>query len=257
MDLNIRGKAALVCASTGGLGRATAEALADEGAKVVFAGRRGEVAKEAAAQYENAVGIEADTSTVQGAAALYDAAVDAVGELDILVLNGPGPRPGPATSIDGDDMMAAFQSLAVVQQSLVARALPHMKQQHWGRILSIASSGVVAPITGLVLSSIGRMALAGYLKALANEIAGDAITVNMLLPGRIATDRLKSLDESAVQASGRSMEQVQESATRSIPAGRYGNPAEFGAMAAFLCGDLASYVTGVAIRCDGGAHSTL
>lgn len=257
MDLNIHGKAALVCASTGGLGRATAEALAAEGARVVFAGRRGEVAEQAASAFDGSVGIEADISTVAGAAALYDAAVRAVGELDILVLNGPGPRPGPASSIDGDDMMAAFNALAVVQQSLVARALPYMKQQGWGRILAIASSGVVAPIPGLVLSNIGRMALAGYLKALATEVAGKAITVNMLLPGRIATDRLKSLDDSAARESGRSVQQIQESAMRSIPAGRYGDPAEFGAVAAFLCSDLASYVTGAAIRCDGGVHTAL
>lgn len=257
MDLGIAGKAALVCASTAGLGAATAQALAAEGARVVFSGRRGELAEAEAANYEGAVGIEADLTTVEGAAQLLAQAREAVGEIDILVLNGPGPKPGTALDIDGDDMLAAVTSLAIVQQSLVEACLPHMREQKWGRILSIASTGVVAPISGLALSSVGRMALAGYLKALANVVAADGITVNMLLPGRIATDRVGQLDANAAEKSGKSVDEIASKAAAAIPAKRYGDPAEFGAVGTFLCSDLASYITGSAIRCDGGLHPSL
>lgn len=257
MDLGIAGKSALVCASTAGLGAAVGRALAAEGVKVAFSGRRKELAEQQAAPYAECVGIEADLSTVEGAKDLLEQAEQAVGQIDILVLNGPGPRPGTATTVQTEDLHRAFESLMVVQHAMVEDCLPHMRDQKWGRILSIASSGVVAPITNLALSSVGRMALAGYLKALANEVSRDGITVNMLLPGRIATDRLKSLDVARVETTGMSMEDVLAEGARTIPAGRYGEPDEFGAVGAFLCSQLASYVTGSAIRCDGGAHSTL
>ncbi|GAB3311386.1 SDR family oxidoreductase [Epidermidibacterium keratini] len=257
MDLGIAGKAALVCASTGGLGAATAQALAAEGARVVFSGRRGELAEKEASAYDGSVGIEADLSSVEGAQQLLTKAREAVGDIDILVLNGPGPKPGTALDVNGEDMLQAVTSLAIVQQSLVEACLPHMREQKWGRILSIASTGVVAPITGLALSSVGRMALAGYLKSLANVVAADGVTVNMLLPGRIATDRVGQLDANAAEQSGKSVEEVAKRAAASIPAKRYGAPAEFGATAAFLCSDLASYITGSAVRCDGGLHTTL
>ncbi|WP_153502678.1 SDR family oxidoreductase [Cumulibacter manganitolerans] len=257
MDLGIAGKSALVCASTAGLGAATARALAAEGVKVVFSGRRLELAEQQASAYPEGVAIEADISTVEGAMDLLEKAREAVGDIDILVLNGPGPRPGTATTVTGEDLHAAFESLMVVQHALVDVCLPHMRQQGWGRILSIASSGVIAPITNLALSSVGRMALGGYLKALANEISGDGVTVNMLLPGRIATDRMKSLDANTAKSTGKSIEEISAAGVKSIPAGRYGDPDEFGAVGAFLCSEQASYVTGSAIRCDGGAHGTL
>lgn len=257
MDLGIAGKSALVCASTAGLGAATARALAAEGAKVVFSGRRRELAEREAAPYAESVGLQADLSSVEGAKDLLERAREAVGEIDILVLNGPGPRPGTATTVENADLHQAFESLMVVQHALVESCLPHMREQKWGRILSIASTGVVAPNTNLALSSVGRMALAGYLKALANEVSRDGVTVNMLLPGRIATDRLKSLDATAAESSGKPVEQIAAAATKTIPAGRYGEPDEFGSVGAFLCSEQASYITGTAVRCDGGAHSTL
>lgn len=257
MDLGIAGKTALVCASTAGLGAATARALAAEGARVVFSGRRGELAQQEASAYDGAIGFEADLSSVEGAQALLAKARDAVGDIDILVLNGPGPKPGTALDVSADDLTEAFTSLTVVQQSLVDACLPYMREQKWGRILSIASTGVVAPITGLALSSVGRMALAGYLKALSNVVAADGVTVNMLLPGRIATDRIVQLDADAAERSGKDVEEIRAKSAAAIPAKRLGDPAEFGAVGAFLCSDLASYVTGSAIRCDGGLHTTL
>lgn len=257
MDFGIAGKAALVCASTGGLGAATARALAAEGARVVFSGRRGDVAREAAAAYDGSVGIEADLSSVDGARALHAAAVEAVGPLDIVVLNGPGPKPGTASAIDTAAISEAVTTLILVQQAIVAEALPHLRASGWGRILAIASSGVVAPLTGLALSNIGRAGLAGYIKSLSNEVAAEGITANLLLPGRIATDRLRSLDEGAAEKSGVSIDEVRQKVQATIPAGRYGDPDEFGAAAAFLCSAQASYITGIAMRCDGGLVPTL
>lgn len=257
MDLGLAGKAALVCASTGGLGAATARALAAEGAKVIFSGRRGEVARQAAAQFEGAVGIEADLGSVAGARALHTAAVDAVGPLDILVLNGPGPRPGTASTLNTDDLTDAMTSLLLVHQALTEAALPHMLESGWGRIVAIGSSGVAAPITGLALSNVGRAALAGYLKSLSNEVAAIGVTVNMVLPGRIATERVEFLDAKAAEKSGRTIDEVRLESTSVIPSRRYGLPDEFGATVAFLCSTSASYITGVALRCDGGRIPTL
>jgi 3-oxoacyl-[acyl-carrier protein] reductase len=257
MDLGLAGKTALVCASTGGLGAATARALAVEGVRVVFSGRRGDVAREAAAEFEGSAGIEADLTTIEGARALYASAVEAVGPLDILVLNGPGPRPATASQVSADDLSEAITTLLLVHQTLVGSALPHMLDAGWGRILAVGSSGVAAPMTGLALSNAGRSALAAYLKSLANEVAGKGVTVNLLLPGRIATDRLQSLDGKAAKEAGVSVEEIATKAAAAIPSGRYGRPEEFGDYAAFLCSALASYVTGTAARCDGGLIPTL
>jgi 3-oxoacyl-[acyl-carrier protein] reductase len=257
MDLGIAGKAALVCASTSGLGAATAQALAAEGSRVVFAGRRAELARELAGRYPGCVGLAADLSTVAGAQALHDAAVRAVGPLDIVVLNSPPPPPGTAADLDPPALTESLASLLLAPPALVGAALPHLRQQRWGRILAIGSSSVQAPIPGLAASNTGRAALAGYLKTLAGEVAADGITVNLLLPGRIATDRMRSLDETVARASGRPTAEVAAESLRLIPAGRLGDPAQFGAVAAFLCGEPAAYVTGTAVRCDGGLIPTL
>jgi len=257
MDLGIAGKAALVCASTGGLGAAVAHALAAEGCRVVFSGRRGALAKEAAGRYPGCVGVEADLGSVEGALALHAAAVDAIGPLDIVVLNGPGPRPGTASLVDSAAMGVALTSLVLVPQAIAGATVPHQREQGWGRILAIGSSGVVAPIPGLALSNTGRAGLAGYLKSLATEVAPDGVTVNMLLPGRIDTDRVRSLDAGRADTTGRSADAVRTESEAAIPAGRYGRPDEFGAAAAFLCSAAASYLTGTAIRCDGGLVPTL
>src|SRR6478609_42762 len=239
MDLGIAGKTALVCASTSGLGAATGEALAAEGCRVVFAGRRAELAEQKARQYPGSVGIGADLSTVDGALSLHAAAVQAVGPLEIIVLNSPPPPGATADGIDPQALNASLESLLLAPTAIVAAALPHLRAQHWGRIMAIGSSGIQAPIPGLALSNIGRAGLAGYLKTLASEVAGDDITVNLLLPGRIATDR-----------TGRTLADVSAESARSIPIGRPGEPHEFGAVAAFLCSARASYITGTAIRCD-------
>jgi 3-oxoacyl-[acyl-carrier protein] reductase len=252
MDLGLTGRTAVVCASTSGLGAATASALGREGANVIVNGRNADQARKLASELPSARGVPVDITAPDGPESLISAAVSAFGQVDVLVLNGPGPQPSLAADVTGDDAAAAIDLLVRRHVTLVQLVLPAMRQRGWGRILAIGSSGVAAPLPHLALSNLGRAALAGYLKTLAGEVATDGVTVNMLLPGNIATARLSALDTMAAKMSGHSLDDVQAAAQRQIPAGRYGRPEEFGAVAAFLCSDLASYVTGTALRCDGG-----
>ncbi|MDA3630886.1 SDR family oxidoreductase [Saccharopolyspora sp. WRP15-2] len=257
MELGLQGKTALVCASTSGLGRATARALAEEGVTVVVTGRSSDRAKEVAGNLPNAVGIGCDLVADGGAEQLITAAREAVGELDVLVLNGPGPAPGPARDTDTAGIEQAIDTLVKPQQLLVSSVLPAMLEKGWGRILSISSTSVEAPMPNLSLSNLGRAALAGYLKTLATEVAAQGVTINSLLPGRIATPRARQIDEAAAQRTGRPLSEVESASQAAIPAGRYGEPDEFGAAAAFLCSAPAAYITGTALRCDGGLVPTL
>ncbi|QUH01916.1 SDR family oxidoreductase [Saccharopolyspora erythraea] len=252
MRLGLHGKTALVCASTSGLGRATARALAGEGVSVVVTGRSGDRAEEVAGELPNAVGVSCDLLADGGAEQLLAAAREAVGDLDILVLNGPGPAPGPARATDTAGIEQAIATLVKPQQILVQGVLPAMLEKGWGRVLSISSTSVQAPLPNLSLSNLGRAALAGYLKTLATEVAPQGVTVNSLLPGRIATPRARQIDEATAQRAGQSLSEVEAASKAAIPAGRYGEPDEFGAAAAFLCSAPAAYITGTALRCDGG-----
>lgn len=257
MDLGIAGRTAVVCASTSGLGEAIARALAAEGAHVVVSGRRGERARQIADELPSAVGVEVDLTGPGDDERLLAAAREAFGEIDILVLNGPGPSPGPAAEVTESDVDQAIDTLLRPHVRMVGAVLPGMRERSWGRILAVGSSGISAPLPNLALSNLGRAALAGYLKTLAAEVAADGVTVNLLLPGRIATDRAAALDRGRADRSGRSVDDVEEEAIAQIPAGRYGEPAEFGGVAAFLCSRHASYVTGTAVRCDGGLVDSL
>lgn len=252
MELGIRGKVALVCASTAGLGLATARALAAEGASVMVTGRRTGLAVQIASQWPDAYGMGVDLTMPAAAEQIVAAAMARFGRIDILVLNGPGPSPAPAQELDAAAGEAAFRVLLTTQIELVRRILPGMRERGWGRIVAIGSSGIVAPLPNLAASNMGRAALAAYLKTLAGEVAADGITVNVVVPGRIATDRVASLDAAAANRSGQNIDQVRQSSESSIPARRYGRPEEFGAVAAFVSSTLASYITGTIIRCDGG-----
>ena len=257
MNLGLKDKTALVCASTSGLGLATARALAAEGARVIITGRSQARASEAAATIPNAIGIGCDLVAEGAAEDLHAAAAAALGSIDILVLNGPGPAPGTAAGTTGDGIKEAIATLVIPQQKLVQLTLPAMRENKWGRVLSISSTSVQSPIANLALSNLGRAALAGYLKTLARELAPDGITVNMLLPGRIATPRAAQIDQAAARRTGTPLTEIQAASKATIPAGRYGEPDEFGAAATFLCSTQASYITGTALRCDGGMTQTL
>ncbi|ACL41267.1 short-chain dehydrogenase/reductase SDR [Pseudarthrobacter chlorophenolicus A6] len=266
MDLGIAGKTALVAASTGGLGLAVARALAAEGVRVAIVGRRRDRAKEIVGELQeshagtagfDAVAIEADLTTPEGIGSAVEQTIADLGPIDILVLNGPGPKPGAAAALSSEDVASAFDLLVKPQHALISHVLPGMRERRWGRIVALGSSGVVAPLPNLAVSNTGRAALAGYLKTLAAEVALDGVTVNMVLPGRIATDRVAELDQAAAKRRGTTAHEIELESRKSIPARRYGEPAEFGAAAAFLCSAPASYITGVALRCDGGLIRSL
>lgn len=252
MDLGIDARTAFVAASTGGLGWAIAQRLATEGAAVAITGRRGDLARERAAQLPRAIGIEldlTDTASVDDAVARTTAEL---GGIDILVLNSGGPPPGTALDLDRADLTGAIDLLLQPHQQLLRLAVPKMRANGWGRVLAVGSSGVQQPIPNLALSNAVRGALAGLLKTLATEVAADGVTVNMLLPGRVATDRIVSLDHARAEWDRIRPEDARAASEATIPAGRYGDPDEFGAVGAFLCSALASYVTGSQIRVDGG-----
>jgi 3-oxoacyl-[acyl-carrier protein] reductase len=252
MDTGLKGRTAVVPGATSGLGLAVARALAAEGANVVLGGRRGELVREEAAKLPSAVGVEIDITDPGATDALVGAAQDRFGPVDVLVLNGGGPPPGLAVDFTPEQLADAIALLVQPHQRLVRAVLPGMRERGFGRIVAIGSSGVQAPLERLVASNAARAALAGYLKTLATEVAADGVTVNMVLPGRIATDRTTAIDSATAERTGTTPEQARAQSEAGIPAGRYGTPDEFAAVVTFLASAAASYVTGEQVRCDGG-----
>ncbi len=252
MDLGLRRRTAVVLGATSGIGAAIARQLGEEGAHVVVVGRTEDRAAEVASSIATAVALTADLTDPESPGRIVAAAEETFGPVDVLVLNGGGPPPGPATAFRGDDAAAAVDLLVRPHVALVERVLPGMTERGWGRIVAVGSSGVQQPLPNLTASNVGRAALAGYLKTLAAEVAGDGITVNMVLPGRIDTDRVAQLDEAAARRTGTTPEQARAASEATIPVGRYGRPEEFAAVAAFLASEQAAYVTGEQVRCDGG-----
>ncbi|PTM98682.1 SDR family oxidoreductase [Mycoplana dimorpha] len=258
MDLGIKGRRALVLASSRGLGRGIAIALASEGVDVLLCGRNAdELAANCATINADGQGrasfVVADLFDDAVVDTLANAVAEKLGGIDILVNNSGGPTPGSSEDMTPETLQTYFNAMVLRQITLANRFLPQMKAQRWGRVLTVASSGVIEPIPGLALSNTLRPALAGWSKTLATEVAEYGITANMLLPGSIFTDRLKSLDAAAAERSGLSVEAVRAESEQAIPARRYGTVEEFAATAAFLCSERASYVTGSIVRCDGGA----
>ncbi|MFP5206574.1 MAG: SDR family oxidoreductase [Acidobacteriota bacterium] len=257
MDLGLKGKTALVLAGGGGLGRAIAKALAAEGAQVAVAGLHAESGDAAAAEIA-ATGAKA-LSLVWDLADL--AAIDAhvtrvereLGPVDILVNNSGGPPPTTAAGQAPALWMKHFQAMVLSLIATTDRVLPGMRQRRWGRILTSTSSGIVAPIPNLGLSNTLRSSLAGWSKTLAREVAQDGVTVNVVVPGRIATDRTRFIDESRARREGRGVDEVIAESHAGIAMGRYGTPEEYAAVVAFLASERASYVTGSIVRADGGA----
>lgn len=244
MDFGLNGKRALVIGASRGLGAATAELLAKEGAYVIAASRSG------AAPAEGIEGAQLDLSDTSS----VDQMCERLGAepVDILVNNCGGPAAGPALGQSSAAWTAAFEAMATPLFALTDAALPGMIERGWGRVVTIGSSGVVQPIPGLALSNGVRGAIAGWSKTLADEVATKGVTVNMVLPGRIATDRVAELDAAKAGKTGQSVAAVQEASRKTIPLGRYGNPEEFAAAVVFLCSAPASYITGSMMRVDGG-----
>ena len=245
MDLGLQGRVALVTGASRGIGRGIAAALVAEGARVAVSSRSRERIDEAAAAI-GATGLLWDSADLDGAAGLLASAEDALGgPVEILVCNTGGPPAGPdPLGFSREEWEAAHRSLVLAPMALVSAAMPGMRARRWGRVLNVASSSVREPIAHLMLSNAERSAALAAWKTIAREVAADGVTVNSLLTGRILTDRLVSIagSEEAAQAAAREQ----------VPARRAGTVREIAAVAAFLCGDPASYVTGAAIPVDGG-----
>jgi 3-oxoacyl-[acyl-carrier protein] reductase len=256
LDLGLSNKAALVFGAGGGLGGAIARTLAAEGANVVVADRDSGAAEatataigEAGGKAQALVWDLADLSVIEGNFAKIEAQF---GGVDVLVNNTGGPPPTPVAGQDPNQWLSHFQAMVLSVIAITDRALPKMRERKWGRIITSTSSGVVAPIPNLGISNALRLSLVGWSKTLAREVGRDGITANIVLPGRIATQRITFLDEQKAKRENRSVEDVSAESTAAIPVGRYGDPQEYGDVVAFLASQRASYVTGSVIRVDGG-----
>jgi 3-oxoacyl-[acyl-carrier protein] reductase len=244
MDLGLEGRVALVMGASRGLGRASAAALAREGATVAIASRSLERLEEATAEIgPRATPFVADTSDVERLAALPDEVADALGPVDILVANTGGPPFGGALAHDVAEWEAAYRSLVLSLRILAGAVVPGMRERDWGRIVNVGSNTTREPNPALNLSNAHRMAAVGFLKTLAGEVAGDGITVNTVATGRFATERLAD--------AGGSLEGAEAAARTEVPAGRLGTPEEYGDLVAFLCSERAAYLTGTVIPIDG------
>ena len=256
MDLGLAGKRALVVGASQGLGRASAVALLGEGAHVVGAARsaakieawRGALPADQAARLSVSALDLADPASVDR---LADALL-ADGGVDVLINNCGGPAPGGVLDTAEGTWAKAFASMAASVFHLTDRLVRPMLERGWGRVITIGSSGVVQPIPNLAVSNAIRGSVAGWSKSLADEVAGRGVTVNMVLPGRVATERLESLDQSRAGKQNLDLDEVRRRSQAEIPAGRYGTPEEFAAVVAFLASAPAAYVTGSMIRVDGG-----
>jgi 3-oxoacyl-[acyl-carrier protein] reductase len=255
MDLGITGKKALVCAASRGLGRGCAEALAVEGVALTLVARTGDTLEQAAAEIRDRSGVTvttvaADITSETGRAA----ALAACPAPDILVNNAGGPPPGDFRDWERDDWIAAVDANMLTPIALIKAVVDGMIERGFGRIVNITSSAVKAPIPILGLSNGARAGLTGFVAGLARETVRGNVTINNLLPGPFATDRLKATIETVADQQGRPFDEVWAERMAQNPAGRFGDPAEFGQACAFLCGAGSGYITGQNLLIDGGGY---
>lgn len=254
MDLGISGRNAIVCASSRGLGRACAIELARAGCRVVINGRDGERLEATRQEIADAtaadvIAIAADLSTESGRATL----LAALPHVDILVNNNGGPPPRDWQQLLAGDIIAGVEANMIAPIALMQAVLDGMIERRFGRIVNITSGSVKMPMAGLELSSGARAGLTGFAAGVARSVAHANVTINNLLPGQFDTDRIASLISTQARRSGLDDEEVRQDRQRRIPAGRFGDPTEFGAACAFLCSAQAAYITGQSLLIDGGA----
>lgn len=262
MEMGLENKCAIVCAASKGLGRASALALARDGARVVMCARTAATLNAAADEIRAATGativpIVADVSLATDVDRLIDQAARALGGIDILVTNTGGPKSGPFESLTDADWSSAVDSLLMSVVRLCRGVIPHMRRRGGGRIIHVTSVSVKQPIDGLVLSNALRAGVTGLSRTLANELAPDRILVNCVAPGYTRTDRVVELAEAAAAREGTTAQAVQRRTEEQIPLRRLGTPAEFGDVVAFLASDRSSYVTGTTLQVDGGFVQSL
>jgi 3-oxoacyl-[acyl-carrier protein] reductase len=256
MDLGLSGKVALVFGAGGGLGSAIASALSGERARLVLADIDLDAATAAATAIRRAGGeafaMRWDLADLAGIPARMVELEAQGGPVDILVNNTGGPPPTPASGQDVELWSRSFESMVLSVIKITDAVLPGMRARKWGRIITSTSSGVIAPIANLGISNALRSSLVAWSKTLAREVGGDGITCNVILPGRIATPRIRFLDDKKAEREGRPVDEVVLESVASIPVNRYGLPEEYGAVVAFLASRQASYLTGSITRVDGG-----
>jgi 3-oxoacyl-[acyl-carrier protein] reductase len=259
MDLGIQNKVALVLASSKGIGLAIAKSLAKEGAKVILTGRSVDLLDQAAKEITDAGGfayaLPWDLHELDSIESKISQIEKDVGSIDILINNTGGP---PLTSVQNQSIevwQSNFNHLVLFVMKVTDRILPGMKERHWGRIITSTSSGTIAPIPNLAISNTLRVALNGWAKTLSNEVAQDGITVNMVLPGRILTDRIRTIDAQRASKEQKPIEQITQTSVSNIPMKRYGLPEEYADAVCFLASQSASYITGTSLRVDGGSFA--
>lgn len=261
MDLGLAGRTALVLGGGGGLGSAIAVALAREGGRVAVADINERAAAATASTIDQAGAQALSLAWDLGDLSVVDARIAAIeerfGPVDVLVNNTGGPPPTPVAGQTPELWAKHFQAMVLSVISITDRVLPAMRSRKWGRIVTSASSGVVAPIPNLGISNALRLSLVGWSKTLAREVASDGVTVNIVVPGRIATDRILFLDKAKAEREGRQASDVAAESTASIPVGRYGRPEEYAEVVCFLASARASYVTGSVTRVDGGLIASI
>lgn len=257
MDLGIKDRVAVVAASSRGLGRATAEALAAEGARIALCAREEKALRETAGEIRSRYGVPVaekalDVTDYDAVRAFLSEVREKLGPVSICVTNAGGPPGGKFADFGPDDWRKAFELNFMSTLFLIREVLPGMREQKWGRVVTITSVSVKQPIDGLILSNSIRGAVVGLMKSLANEYGGDGVLFNNVCPGNTATERLLSLAGKRADAAGITRNEMLERMSQSIPLGRPGRPEEFGAVVAFLCSEKASYVTGTSTLIDGG-----
>jgi len=262
MDLGLKGKRALVLAASRGLGYACARGLAREGCHLVICSRDEARIQAAAQQIRTETGarveaLVADVSSPAEAERLVGAAVSAYGGLEVLVHNAGGPPAGQFAAVNEAQWRQAFEQNMMSFVRIVAAAVPEMKKAGYGRVLTIGSSSIKQPIPNLILSNAFRAGVWGVAKTLSQELAPQGILVNVIAPGRIATERIDELDQANAARTGKPLEDVKKASVASIPLGRLGDPEEFANLVVFLASERASYISGQGMFVDGAAGNAL
>lgn len=257
MDLGLEGRVALVCGSTRGLGRAVARALAAEGARVAVNGRQPDTVAQAVRELDAdtgraALGVPGDVSAPGEAGRMVEHVAHELGRLDILFCNAGGPPAAPFRDQPADAWQRALELNLLSTIHLARAAVPIMRKREWGRIICLASIAAKQPVPGLILSTTARAGVLGFAKSLSDEVAPDGITVNVVCPGYISTERVQELNTARAARERRTSEDIAREVVRTIPVGRMGTPEELGATVAFLASERAGYITGAVLQVDGG-----